>query len=324
MKKHYTPFKILITVLFLFIVYRKISFEELATTMRNANLLPLLPFFLFLFLNSLLSSLKWRLLLGADKIKVSFPRLLKSYLVGTFFNLFLPSSIGGDAYRIYSIGRHTEKMSQSFASVFIDRLSGFLALGIIGLIASIIELSRSDGLKLILVPAALLIALATAVVIAFNPPFARSIFNTFRLNKIVRLNSLFEKSLNSFTVYRNKPKMLVKIMILSFVFQMIAACSIFILSKSIQLEIPLAMFFIYVPIITVLEAIPLTIFGLGFRDAGYSMFFKHVGIAEFEKTAAAMCLLYVASTLLYSMIGGVIFLLERAEHKGKPGENIPS
>ena len=71
---------------------------------------------------------KWQIILRADNVHVPLPRLVASYLVGTFFNIFLPSSIGGDAYRIYDVARDSGRSASSFSSVLADRLSGFLAL----------------------------------------------------------------------------------------------------------------------------------------------------------------------------------------------------
>lgn len=315
MKKKFFFIKFTVTLLFLFIVYRKISFAALGSIIVSANVAPLFPFFILLFVNSALSAWKWRILLAADDLTVSFPRLFSSYLTGTFFNLFLPSSIGGDAYRVYSIGKYTETMSKSFASVFADRLSGFLALAIIGLTASIFGLKDSDQPGLIIIPLLLLTALLSVVALMFKPKTARKLFQLFRLNKATKLNSLFEKMLASFQAYRDKPRVLFHIMLISFTFQLILVIGVFVLAKTINIEIAFIQFLIFVPIITIMEAIPLSIFGVGFRDAGYALFFAQAGLPDFRAAAASMSLLYVACTVAYSSIGGVLFLFERGKRK---------
>ena len=78
--------------------------------------------------NIVLSSLKWRILLLSDQINIPLSKLVVSYVIGSFFNVFLPSTIGGDSYRIYDIMRQSGQGVRTAASVFADRLSGFIAL----------------------------------------------------------------------------------------------------------------------------------------------------------------------------------------------------
>ena len=55
----------------------------------------------------LVSAWKWQLLLLAQGIEVPIPALFSSYLIGLFFNNFLPSNIGGDVLRVHDVARRT-------------------------------------------------------------------------------------------------------------------------------------------------------------------------------------------------------------------------
>src|SRR5258708_40333814 len=69
-----------------------------------------------------------------------YPTLLRLYFVGTFFNSFLPSGIGGDAYKAVRIGRARGGIASAFASVFLDRFAGFIGLSGLGLLGAITTL----------------------------------------------------------------------------------------------------------------------------------------------------------------------------------------
>ena len=76
-----------------------------------------------------ISCLKWMVFLKERGTSVSLFRLLNLYFIGKFFNNFMPSMVGGDLMRTYLLGRtQDEFQSQSFASVFMERLTGLIAL----------------------------------------------------------------------------------------------------------------------------------------------------------------------------------------------------
>ena len=109
--------------------------------------------------NIVLSSLKWRILLLSDQINIPLSKLVVSYVIGSFFNVFLPSTIGGDSYRIYDIMRQSGQGVRTAASVFADRLSGFIALTFLSLIASFFVAIKIDQPLLAVVPVVVLAGL---------------------------------------------------------------------------------------------------------------------------------------------------------------------
>jgi hypothetical protein len=71
-----------------------------------------------------------------------------------------------------------------------------------------------------------------------------------------------------------------------------------------------------VPLITLVEALPISIYGIGVRDATYALFFCAVGVPRVE--ALSMAVAYVMVTLLYALGGGVLFLLRGPGGQGEP------
>jgi len=82
-----------------------------------------------------ITSLKWKLILQMGKIYARFMFLLMIYLKGIFLSLLLPTSLGGDVYRVYSIHKVQGKWCDSVSSVLFDRVTGLFALVTIGIAA---------------------------------------------------------------------------------------------------------------------------------------------------------------------------------------------
>lgn len=301
--------KLGLTALLLWALYRKLSFADLSGMVASLRPAPVLAFIALLFVNTFLSALKWRLLLRADGVDIPLGRLFASYLIGSFFNLFLPSNIGGDAYRVVSAGAGGA-LSKSFTSVLADRFSGFVALAAFGLAASLVGFRLFQGRPALLLPLAGFVAILAAIGIAMRRTWMERILAWTRVSRIAKLRDFALKCSDSFEHYLGNRGLLLRIMGISFLFQAIVVLCIRLLCMSMPAAQtpPWLDFFVFVPIISILEALPVTIFGIGLRDTGYFLFFTQSGVADPNAQALAISLLYMAATVAYTSIGGCLFL----------------
>ena len=92
-----------------------------------------------------LSAWRWGMLSRLGGRPVRFRDVLPIYFSGMFFNMCLPTSIGGDVFRVVGLGRKTGSKTAAFASVFMDRNVGLAALLLVGLIGSIVADRRLSG-----------------------------------------------------------------------------------------------------------------------------------------------------------------------------------
>src|SRR5215470_4746026 len=83
--------------------------------------------FAVLVLGQALYVFKWKLVLGAMGLSLPFHRLGEQYLLGILFNNFLPTMIGGDAARVYYLGRQ-EGYATVATSILVDRGLGFFSM----------------------------------------------------------------------------------------------------------------------------------------------------------------------------------------------------
>lgn len=304
-----TSIKILISIGLMFFLYRKVDFDQIISMVGNIDGIFLLLLFGLLFFNTAISTLKWKILLLADDIHIPFKNLLSSYMIASFFNIFLPSNIGGDAYRIVDIAKQSSKPVHTFASVFIDRLSGFLALSVMGFIFPLVGHGMLEDGRVLFVPLIVFVVIVAMIWSLYNQKLLRWGLKITRVDQIGKINSMVDQFLDSVTAYKEKEGVLGKIMGVSFVFQFTVIVFVYILSTTIGFNIPFLYFCMFVPLISLLEAVPASIYGVGFRDAGYVIFFTQVG--RTREDALVMALLYVAVTLLYALIGGIIFVIKK-------------
>lgn len=281
--------------------------EDLQEVLASLNYLYFLPICLLLFMNTVLSALKWRLLLAADGVNIPLSTLTMTYLIGSFYNLFLPSNIGGDSYRIYDIAQKSRDSVRSAASVFADRFSGFLALVSLSLVSSILVAREFNNLFFFLAPLLIFLIMLVVLIALVREKPVRSLLRLTRLDRFPFLVKLTEKFFLSFQCYGADRKLLSQVMLISFVFQLSVILIVQLLALSLHASVSFFYFSAFVPLITLMEALPVSMFGLGLRDMGYVFFFGWVGMTDVQTRSLA--LLFLATSVGYSLIGGVVYLL---------------
>lgn len=323
-KKILFPLRLIISAGLLAFLYRRVDPAEFIAVFADVRILPLILLFVLLFLNTAISALKWKWLLAADEIELPLKSLIASYLVGTFFNMFLPSNIGGDAYRVYDIARHSRRTAHSFASVLADRLSGFVALVMIGFAFGLLGLKLLPDPDVLWIPPLVMLALAFIIGALLQQRLLRWIMGWPVFDRLGKIRGFAFGLLDSVQQYRRAPRLFSRIMGLSFLFQFSVIVCIYLLSEALKLDIPFVYLCVIVPFVLLVEALPISIYGLGIRDATYVFFFTRMELPEVHGLTLALA--YVLATLLYSLSGGVIFLVRpvmtqrhRAQGKGSNG-----
>ncbi|MEO8764843.1 MAG: lysylphosphatidylglycerol synthase transmembrane domain-containing protein [Ginsengibacter sp.] len=127
--------KIGFTALLLYLVLNKINFTEIKEISQRCNPFYIFPALMAFFLSQVISS--WRLLsfLRNIELKINFGFNSRLYLLGMFYNIFLPGGIGGDGYKIYLLHKKSLLPAKRiFGAIFFDRLSGLWAVSLIAVV----------------------------------------------------------------------------------------------------------------------------------------------------------------------------------------------
>ena len=298
-----------ISVILLVVLLRfnKIDLHELIQDIRGADK-PLLVLAFFIFFSSyVLCLFRWAMLLGALKIHLPFKRVIISFGGGIFFNLFLPSTIGGDLMRSIDLAAHTQRPKQVIATVFLDRLSGYTGLVIMALSALVL------GWGSIRDKSVVFSILAIAGILVF---ILFVLFNRFLYSKISwllerpdagRLRESLKDLHQEIHYFRDHKKVILQNVLLSILIQAGGPLTFFVIALSLGLKIELIYFFIFLPIIGAITLLPISIGGLGLREATTTIFFAKVGVDS--HAAIAMSLVNSSFLFVCGALGGLIYVL---------------
>lgn len=147
--------KLLLSVLALFIVYKKVNIETVAGYLRSANMFWLMAAFAVFFISKAISAVRLNLFFKQHAVRLGDKQNLFLYLLGMFYNLFIPLA-GGEAYKIYFIHKQygTPVKKLVWASLH-DRGSGLVALSLFTVLFFVLSSVSISGswLMLLLIPA---------------------------------------------------------------------------------------------------------------------------------------------------------------------------
>jgi uncharacterized membrane protein YbhN (UPF0104 family) len=242
-----------------------------------------------------MSAFRWKLLAGLNGLSGRYSDYLAFYFVGMFTNVFVPGLIGGDALRALYLGRRHQRIGQAFASVMADRGIGLLTLFWLAAAAALCSTEAQ------LPPYVLCVTLAAAGIslLAYlaAPQFAKLVSRTKRLNRL----------LAPIIPYLCRPIALTPAIALSALLQLTLATCQYLLAIGLRLDIALATFVLIVPLTNVIASLPITINGLGMREAGYLVLLGMAGVSK--EQAVALSLLYFAATLTAGFTGVFAFVM---------------
>jgi len=122
-----TALRIIISLALLtYLIYRsRSSFGSILDGIKDLNIYYLIIAFLFYFIAISFIVFRWGILLEAHGHHIFRPFLWQSALIGFFYNNLLPTSVGGDFYRVYDIKQNKSiPVNEGIASVVMERIIG--------------------------------------------------------------------------------------------------------------------------------------------------------------------------------------------------------
>ncbi len=249
---------------------------------------------------------RWRILVRALGMQASFSALASLYFVGTFFNIVLPTGIGGDVVRAAELARQTRRTGESFGTVVTDRFLGIIVLLAIGIIALLLAGSSVEW-KLTLAVAAIFIAGSVGFWLlrrrALMLRLSHAIPNSLRDRVKEPLKALY----HGLQLYHVRT--LAFAALVSLVFNVVWIGINVLLGWSLGIEARLHHYLMFVPLVSLSLLLP-SIGGLGVREMTYVGLFGLVGVPV-EKAFALGILVYAIS-IVTGLIGGLAYLFQGA------------
>jgi glycosyltransferase 2 family protein len=288
-------------------ILTRIHIERSLHTLVSAKL-PFIGLALVVYLFAqALSAVRWTVLVRPLGIKTPFKDLVSYYLIGMFFNLFAPGTVGGDVSRVYYLVKDQQRDEQGRTvptvrvamSVFMDRAIGMVVLIWMG--AAGLLLFPSYPVPAAIRSLTLMLALGFAVCTVLIPVLRRALPEDG--------NSLIVKLRLALRSYRTHWHAIVQGILLSLIVHLIQAWMHLVMGRALNLAIPFSFCLIVYPLVGTFAAIPISLNGLGLREGGYIFLLGLIGIDSENGIAFGLLLFLIVAT--DSLIGGIIFLLKK-------------
>ena len=295
-------------VLALLLIF-KTSPADIIQTLKGVDPLWLALSFSLHALGLLISAARWQVLMRAQNDNTPLGFLIKSYMVGTFFNNFLPSRIGGDIIRIRDGSRGSRSLVKSTAVILVERLTGIGILLLFALGASLFRLEMARHIPVIWI-SLLMGTLGLAVIFSFFTPFSGRALERIPDKGMLRILKRKIFSFREITLsFRNRKSALIKASAWALLLQINVILHFFLIGKALRLHIHFLDYFIFIPIVLLIQLIPITINGLGLREGSYIEIFRFYGISPVS--AFSFALVDVAFMLLIGIAGGIIYITRK-------------
>lgn len=290
--------------LLLFILFRKIDYRSTFKVLGTVEPFYLISAAIVFLVIYVIVYYRWKMLLDAQGLRFPLKLLLGSFCGGIFFNLFLPSTIGGDIARSLDLGAHAKSKSIVAASVFLDRLSGFVGLTLLAVVSLIF------GHKFITEPSVyaavfiMVLILGSLFLILFNERVYGFINGSMR--KRQGLKEKLKRLHAEIYFFRSKPAVLYLNFLYSVVIQAGSAFVSYLLLRSLHSDIKIIYPLIFTPLITLITVLPIAIGGLGLRDASSVFFYAKAGVGK--DIALGQSLLNFALIVFIGLIAGILYV----------------
>jgi uncharacterized protein (TIRG00374 family) len=293
-----------------FLLLREVRIKDIPAALKEVNLPLLVLSFSLHALGLLISAYRWQILIRAQEDDVPLGFLAKSYLVGNFFNLFLPTRFGGDVVRIWDGSRYSRSLLKSSAIVLVERFTGIVVLLSFAFGVSLVRLDMAQKLPVIWI--SLLVGFfGLFAVFLYLTPIADILLRRIPGKGILTKIKTKASELREFIlVYRKKRSAFFKALFWALLLQINVILHYYLAGRAFHLEIPLLDYFIFIPIILLILTIPLTISGLGLREMLFIQIFSTYGIANSTAFSFSLVADFVF-TLIIGIIGGIIFILRK-------------
>ncbi len=306
-----TAIKIFISIALILWVVRDTNLQDIYLAGRSANLYLLAIAFSLHFIGYFISAARWQTLLRVQNVDATLPYLIEASMVGIFFKNFLPSTIGGDAFRGYASWQGGASKAGAFAVIFVDRFIGMLSLMIfaVGALLFSTEItSQMPMLHLMVLPGAIGLLFVTWLIFMPSPKIA-TLISRVQFPFSEKVESFVSKMLDAFMAFQGRKDALAKALGLSLVLQTNVVIYYYLIAKSLGFTIALPNFFLIIPLALVIMVIPISINAIGIRENVFVFFFGFFTVTRPE--ALAFSWLAYGIFALHGVLGGVVYALRK-------------
>jgi len=304
--------RIVVSAALLYIAFRGINFAAIQSRLSQISPGWVLLAVLATILQIFLGALRWREISAECGAPLGTGQAFRYNMIGAFFNQTLPSTIGGDAMRLWLVRRTGTEWRAATYSVLVDRAIGLIALALIVVASfpwSYELIGNAHGrLALLLIDVGAISAGLGFLVFGRLPWSWLKTFWPLRhihACSVIANQVIFNRS--------SGPKIAVLSLLIHVMAVVIAWCAV----RSIAAPAAFEQLFMLIPPIMLITMLPISIAGWGVREATMMVAFGYAGLAQTDGTVVS--LLFGASSFIVGAIGGLVWILSAEKTSGSKG-----
>jgi uncharacterized protein (TIRG00374 family) len=272
------------------------------------------------FLTALISGARWWWLLRVNGTDVSLSETLRYTWIGIFFNNVVPGATGGDLVKaLYIMKRCPGHRVQVLVSVIVDRVLGLASLALLGGIAVLFALDRYREIALAIWGVIGVVSLLGIIA------FSRRLRHLVRLGSLLsrlphKIGNLLRLVDQAVFLYRNHKLVIAASLLAGVGNHILSVLSVVFIGEALRVGLPTFDYFVFIPGINILTAVPIGPNGWGVGEWSYKYLFSTYGAryltgpmaAESMGTrGVALSVLYRLHVTLWSLLGGLFIFFER-------------
>jgi uncharacterized membrane protein YbhN (UPF0104 family) len=292
--------KLVVSALLLYLALNWVNLGRVASRLSQIDLKWLALAVMVPLAQNVLLTFRWQTILSRCGSYLPVGEIFRFMMVGLFFNQTLPSSVGGDAMRIWLVSKQANWRAATY-SVLVDRLVGVVALAI--LVTACLPWTLALVRNPVGRSALLLIGLGC---ISGGGAFVLLAWERLRILQRWAPSRHLAASATVAAGILRAPAVLTKVFGISFAIHFLTVFSAWCLARSVGAELSFSYaLFLVLPVILI-AIVPISVAGWGVREGVMVAAFGYAGLAPGD--GLIVSLLYGATYLVIGIIGGLVWL----------------
>jgi glycosyltransferase 2 family protein len=276
----------------LIILFLKVDAKEAIRLFSEVNVLVLIPLFLYP-IGIWLSSLKWKIALGNKSY--SLIKLCRIYWISNFFSNFLPSTVGGDSYKLVKL-KGEFGYRKTIYSIFLDRGTGLFTILLILTFSSIFTYNLTENPYLSFIPALIIVGYFTLNLL--KPKYLQDVMAVINGNREVNL----------------------KLILISFPFIALGAISLWTYYFMYGYNLDIFTVLIFYCLVQLIAMIPISINGWGLNEGSLVYLFSLLGVPI--AVSLSIAILSRIAMFFVTWLGGISYLFGRTYPRSSNRSNF--
>ncbi|MEI6437454.1 MAG: lysylphosphatidylglycerol synthase transmembrane domain-containing protein [Candidatus Omnitrophota bacterium] len=284
-------------------LFSNINWRDIVGALKKADVGLLGWAFAINFVIQLICLVRWALLMKALNLKASWSTTFRYFFIGLFCNLFLPTSIGGDVVKAIGMSRSVGNKAKVFASVVLDRLSGFGGLVVLALLAYLFGHQVIDA-PAVMIPVISLSLLSLVVgFMLFHEKVYTLCYKIF--SPFPKVHHALMDMHADVVLMKARKRTAFGCVALSALLQVMGAYMYYLIAIALGQHVSLMYFLVVAPIVCAVTFLP-SIGGLGVREVGWVYFLAKVGVDK--GVAASISLISFFFVVVVGLLGGILYV----------------